>query len=364
MYQIVKVAAAHAASVYMNAWASTQKAISIIEEAARHGAELVSFPESFIPGFPVWSALWAPIHNHEWFGRLAHNSIRVDGPEMALIQAAAKRCEIFVSIGFSESTVASVGCMWNSIVLIASDGTVLNHHRKLVPTFYEKMVWASGDGHGLKVSDTQIGRIGALICGENTNPLARYSLAAQGEQIHISAWPPIWPTKPPVSGSNFDNLAANRIRAAGHSFEAKSFGILNAGFMDATMLEALLANGDPVAREVLETTPHAATQFLDPTGAVIGDTLHTDEGIAYAQFELERCVEPKQFHDISGYYNRFDVFELVVDRRRLHPAVFVNGAPANCCTPEANRSYPDEAPGTCRLDQYAEPHAANPPQQH
>ncbi|AUT66620.1 carbon-nitrogen hydrolase family protein [Paraburkholderia terrae] len=318
----VKVAAAHAASVYMNAPATVQKAVSIIEEASRNGAELISFPESFIPGFPVWAALWAPIYNHEWFKRMAANSVRVDGPEIAQIRAAAKRCGVFVSMGFSESTDVSVGCMWNSVVLIADDGEIINHHRKLVPTFYEKMVWAPGDGFGLKVSNTRIGNIGALICGENTNPLARYSLAAQGEQIHISAWPAIWPTRPPGSGTNFDNLAANRIRAGGHSFEAKAFGILNAGFMDDTMLDALHSNGDKQAREVLETTPRAATQFLDPTGAVIGDTLQIEEGIAYATFELEQCVEPKQFHDIVGYYNRFDVFDLVIDRRRLSPATF------------------------------------------
>ncbi len=317
-----RVAAAHAASVYLNAGASVAKAISIIEEASRHGAELISFPESFIPGFPVWAALWAPIRNHDWFRRMAANSIRVDGPEMAQLQAAARRCGVVVSMGFSESTEASVGCIWNSIVLIGSDGAILNHHRKLVPTFYEKMVWASGDGHGLKVSGTPIGRIGALICGENTNPLARYALAAQGEQIHISAWPAIWPTRPPGTGQNFDNVAANRIRAGGHSFEAKAFGILNAGFMDRGMIEMLLEGGDDAAREVLEKTPRAATQFLDPTGAVIGDTLQNEEGIAYASFDLEQCVEPKQFHDIVGYYNRFDVFEVAVDRRRRVPARF------------------------------------------
>lgn len=325
---IVKVAAAHAAPVYMNAAATVSKAVSLIEEAARHGAELVVFPESFVPGFPVWAALWAPIYNHDWFRRMVSNSILVDGPEMAQIQAAARRHGVFVSLGFSESTEVSVGCIWNSNVLIGDDGTLLNHHRKLVPTFYEKMVWAPGDGHGLRVSNTRIGRIGALICGENTNPLARYSLAAQGEQIHISAWPAIWPTRMPGSGQNFDNLAANRIRAGGHSFEAKAFGILNAGFLDRTMFDALAASGDRQAIEVLENTPRAATQFLDPTGAAIGDTLQTEEGLAYATFDLNACIEPKQFHDIVGYYNRFDVFNVEIDRRRLTPARFSPDGPA------------------------------------
>ena len=323
---IVKVAAVHAAPVYMNAAATVAKAISFIDEAARHGAELVVFPESFIPGFPVWAALWAPICNHDWFRLMVSNSILIDGPEMAQVQAAARRNGVFVSMGFSESTEVSVGCIWNSNALIGDDGSILNHHRKLVPTFYEKMVWAPGDGHGLQVSNTRIGKIGALICGENTNPLARYALAAQGEQIHISAWPAIWPTRMPGSGQNFDNLAANRIRAGGHSFEAKAFGILNAGFMDKTMFDMLAAGGDSRAIEVLENTPRAATQFLDPTGAVIGDTLQAEEGIAYATFDINACVEPKQFHDIVGYYNRFDVFSVEIDRRRLAPARFLPGA--------------------------------------
>jgi len=319
----VKVAAAHAAPVYMDKGATTQKAISMIEEAAKNGAELMVFPESFIPGFPVWASLWAPIYNHDWFGKMVENSILIDGPEIAAISAAAKRFGIFISLGFSEATPISVGCIWNSNVIIDDNGVILVHHRKLVPTFYEKLVWSSGDGFGLRVADTRIGKIGALICGENTNPLARYALAAGGEQIHISAWPAIWPTRKPGS-QNFDNVAANRIRAGGASFENKSFGILCSGFMDKMMFDALSKGADKDAIEVLEKSPRAATMFLDPTGAQIGDTLQKDEGIGYATFNLNDCVEPKQFHDIVGYYNRFDVFDLTINRRRITPATFMD----------------------------------------
>jgi len=322
-YSTVKVAAAHAAPVYMDKGATTKKAIAIIEEAAKQGAELIVFPESFIPGFPVWAALWAPIYNHEWFKRMAENSILIDGPEIASLSAAAKRHGIFISLGFSESTPISVGCMWNSNVIIGDDGKILVHHRKLVPTFYEKMVWAPGDGFGLRVANTRIGKIGALICGENTNPLARYTLAAEGEQIHISAWPAIWPTRKPGE-QNFDNVAANRIRAGGVSFENKAFGILCSGFMDSVMLAALSREADADAIEVLEKSPRAATMFLDPTGAQIGDTLQKEEGIGYATFNLNECVEPKQFHDIVGYYNRFDVFDLKINRHRVTPATFID----------------------------------------
>jgi nitrilase len=206
-------------------------------------------------------------------------------------------------------------------VLIDDRGTIVNHHRKLVPTFYEKLVWAAGDGAGLRVVETPIGRIGGLICGENTNPLARYSLIAQGEQIHISSWPALWPTRRPSTGGNFDNVAANRLRAGAHSFEAKAFGIISAGYMDAGMRDYLAAR-DPAAAAVLDDSPRAASMFVDPTGAPIGDTVRDEEGIAYAEFDLNRCVEPKQFHDVVGYYNRYDVFALTVNRERQEPVTF------------------------------------------
>jgi len=317
----VKVAAVHAAPVYMNAAATLEKALAYIAEAANSGADLVVFPESFIPGFPVWAALWGPIHNHHWFEKMAENSLLIDGPEITALCGAAKRNNILICMGFSERSPVSVGCLWNSSVLIDEHGKIINHHRKLVPTFYEKMVWAPGDGAGLVVSETRAGRIGSLICGENTNPLARYSLMAQGEQIHISQWPSIWPTKRPSAGGNFDNIAANRIRAGAHSFEAKCFGIMSASLMDDEMKNRLL-EVDPSVADILDNTPQAATMFVDPSGSPIGDVLQHEEGIAWATFDLRQIIEVKQLHDVVGYYNRFDVFSLEVSRKRQVPIRF------------------------------------------
>src|SRR5579875_1712786 len=143
-----KAAIAHVSPVFLNTAATVSKACSIIEEAARNGAQLVVFPEAYIPAFPLWSALQAPIYNHDFFVRLAHEAIRVPGPELERISRVARTAGVFVSIGFNEGTAASVGCIWNSNVLIGDDGTILNHHRKLVPTFYEKLTWANGDVDG------------------------------------------------------------------------------------------------------------------------------------------------------------------------------------------------------------------------
>jgi aliphatic nitrilase len=314
----LRVAAVHASPVFLDKQATTDKAVSLIREAARNGAELIAFPETYIPAFPVWAALWAPILNHDLFEAMVENSVVVPGPEIAAIAGEARRSGVFVSIGVSERNPVSTGGIWNSNVIIGDNGEILNHHRKLVPTFYEKLVWAAGDGAGLKVADTRVGRIGNLICGENTNPLARFALMAQGEQVHISSWPPMWPTKKPSAGGNFDNVAANRIRAAGHCFEAKAFGIVCAGYMDAAM-RSFLVDRDPTIADIVDQTSRAASMFIDPTGAQVGDMLQNEEGIGYADFDLNRCIEPKQFHDVVGYYNRFDIFKMSINRDRTAP---------------------------------------------
>jgi aliphatic nitrilase len=320
-YPSYKVAAAHVAPVFLDLEATVAKTCSIIEEAARNGAQLIAFPETYIPAFPVWCALRSPIYNHDLFRRLAANSMLVPGPELAHICSTARRCNIFVSLGLNEGTKASVGCIWNANVLIGDDGSILNHHRKLVPTWYEKLIWANGDGAGLCVCETRLGRIGMLICGENTNPLARFTLMAQGEQVHISSYPPLWPTRHPKEGGNYDVEHAIRIRTGAHSFEAKCFNIGCSSFMDEPMRQEL-AKLDKEAANILDNSPRGISIIVGPTGEPISDVMRETEGILYADIDLSACVEPKQIHDVVGYYNRFDIFKLKVDRSANRPITF------------------------------------------
>lgn len=322
-YPEFKACAAHAAPVFLDARSTVEKACALIAEAARAGAQLIAFPESFVPGFPMWAAVQAPIKNHEYFKRLAANSVEVPGPEVAQLCAAAADNEIVVSIGISERSPVSVGCLWNTNLLIGADGVLLNHHRKLVPTFYEKLIWANGDGDGLRVCDTRLGKLGMLICGENTNPLARYALIAQGEQVHVSSYPPVWPTRPANEPGRYDLASAIKIRAGAHSFEGKVFNIVSSGYLDQrTMRE--LHELDHEARETLDGSPRAVSMVLGPSGEILGDTLCESEGLLYQDIDIAQCVEPKQFHDVVGYYNRFDIFQLNVTRKRLQPAAFVD----------------------------------------
>jgi nitrilase len=150
---------------------------------------------------------------------------------------------------------------------------------------------------------------------------------AQGEQLHISTWPAVWPTRRPAATSTkatssqdtpqpkqYNNLAANRTRTAAHCFEAKCFGVMCAGYMDKTMRDTIVSH-TPSAAETLDSLTQGESCFIDPTGAQVGESVQGEEGIAYATLDLNECVEPKQFHDVVGGYQRFDVFDLKIDRR-------------------------------------------------
>lgn len=335
-----KVAAMHVAPVFMDTPATIEKTCSLIAEAARHGARLVAFAETYVSYFPVWSALRAPIHNHEFFNRAAASAIRVDGPEMAAVRAAARKAGVVVSLGFNEGTDASVGCIWNSNVLVGADGTILNHHRKLVPTFWEKLVWANGDGAGLRVCETELGRVGMLICGENTNPLARFTLIAQGEQVHVANFPPVWPAKDPGASGRYDLESATRIRCGAHAVEGKLFNIVVSSFMDAAMRDAL-AKGEAEVARILDDSPRGVSMVLGPDGEPVSQVARDAETILYADIDLARCVELKQIHDLAGYYNRFDIFKLTVDRSANRPVRFEgDGEPSAAAGADASIPAP------------------------
>lgn len=359
MSRLVRAAAAHISPEILSANQTTQKAISHIGKAAKQDANLIAFPESYIPAFPLWSTFLPPAKAHHLFQRLVQESVYADGEEIRAIREAAARSKIIVSLGFTEKVRYSSATLFNSNLIIGNTGDVLVHHRKLVPTWVEKLTWAAGDGYGLRVAETDSGRIGALICGENTNPLARYAMMAQGEEIHISCWPALWASRidsfegniaPPAQADdilepvpaaskpkNYDNVAANRTRASAHCFEAKCFGIMCAPYMSKENISTLAGMTEDPSRstKILEGTPKGASMFLDPTGATLPgfivdeqgkhhprDVMQHEEGILYADMDLNQCIEGKQYHDVVGGYQRFDVFDVKVNRTRQKPIAF------------------------------------------
>lgn len=317
-----KAAAVQASPVFLNTNATIDKAVSLIREAASNGAKIVAFPEVFVPGYPYWSWITDPVTGSAWFNKIARASILVDGPEVQQLCKAARDASIYVVIGINERTKSSLGTIYNTMLFIGPDGALLGRHRKLVPTWAEKLTWAPGDGAGLRVYDTELGPLGGLACGENTNTLARFALIAQGELLHVASYISL-----PVAPPDYDMAEAIKIRAMAHSFEGKLFTIVSC----STVSEEIIAQMEtivPDARSKLERKSSAFSGVIGPDGRVVGDALIDDEGIVYAEIDLGRCIEPKQMHDIAGHYNRFDVFDFKVNRRPLAPIGFSEAPPA------------------------------------
>jgi len=315
-----KVAAVQTAPVFLDPAATVEKACTLIAEATGNGAKLVAFPEVFVAGYPYWNWLMTPIEGSVWFERLCRAAITVPGPEVDRLCAAARDHDCVVVIGINERDVRSVGTIYNTNLIIGADGTLLGRHRKLVPTWAEKLTWAGGDGSSLRVYDTPVGPLGTLACGENTNPLARFALLSAGELVHVANYIAL-----PVAPASYDMAAAIRIRAAAHSFEGKLFTIVSCSTVSEEIIAAMSADR-PANRDLLERKNSAFSGIIDPTGNPIGDPLIDDEGIVYAEIDLSSCIQPKQMHDIIGAYNRFDIFDLRVNRTPRTSAAFQDEA--------------------------------------
>lgn len=311
-----KAAAVQTAPVFLDTDATVDKTIALIQEAASNGAKLVAFPEVFISGYPYWSWIGNPIEGSPWFERLARSAIEIPGPEISKIAQAAARHKINVVIGVNERNRNGIGTLYNTVVTIGDDGSILGRHRKLVPTWAEKLTWAPGDASALRVHATSVGPLGALACGENTNTLARFSLIAQGELMHVASYISL-----PVAPPDYDMADAIKVRAAAHCFEGKLFTAVSCSTVSEEIIVAL-EKDFPRARELLTRKNSAFSGFLGPDGRVIGEPLIDDEGIVYADIDLSRCIQPRQMHDIAGHYNRFDIFDLKVNRRPMQAARF------------------------------------------
>ncbi|WP_144097313.1 carbon-nitrogen hydrolase family protein [Croceicoccus sediminis] len=308
-----KAAAVQTSPVFLDAQATCAKAAGLVREAAGNGAALVVFPEVFVSAYPYWSWITDPVSASPWFEKLVRGSILLPGPEIETVCEAARECGVHVIIGVNERSPVSVGTLYNTMVFIGPDGAIMGGHRKLVPTWAEKMTWAPGDGSGLVVYDTAIGPLGGLACGENTNTLARFSLLAQGELVHAASYISL-----PVAPADYDMAEAIKVRAMAHSFEGKVFTVVSCSTISEeiiTAMEGLV----PDAREKLQRKNSAYSGVIGPDGREVGEPLIDDDGIVYADIDLSRCIQPKQMHDIIGHYNRFDIFDLTVDRTPRAP---------------------------------------------
>ena len=312
-----KAAAVQTSPVFLDVDKTIDKVISIISEAASNGANLIAFPEVFVAGYPYWNWIMTPVQGSKWYEKLYRSSVTADGEEISKICKSAKDNNIHVVIGINERG-ESYGEIYNTNLIIDNSGIIIGKHRKLVPTWAEKLTWTSGDGSSLKVYNTEIGPIGTLACGENTNTLARFALLAQGELIHIANYISL-----PVAPPDYDMAEAIKIRAAAHAFEGKLFTIVSCSTISQDIIDAL-SEDVPNAQEMLTRKHSAFSGVIGPNGAVVGEPLIDEEGIVYADIDLAKCIQPKQMHDILGHYNRFDIFDLRVNIAPTRKITFID----------------------------------------
>jgi nitrilase len=316
-----KAACVQAAPVYFDIAGGVAKTLSLIEEAADSGAKLIAFPECWIPGYPWWAWLDAPAMGMQFVQRHFNNCVVVDGPEVQAIAEYAIKRGIYVVLGFSER---DAGSLYIAQLHIDPWKRTVTSRRKLKATHVERTIFGEGDGSDFFVQDTEIGRIGALCCWEHLNPLNKFALFAQNEQIHVAAWPgfALYAGKAYALGPEL-NTAVSQVYAA----EGQCF-VLAASLVVTEAIQDLICDTD-FKRELLPIGGGTARIFA-PDGQSIAPPLSPEqEGLIYADIDIDMISLAKAAADPAGHYSRPDVFSLTADRsrRRLVDNVSAPSAP-------------------------------------
>ena len=302
-----KVAAVQAAPMFLDLDASIDKAIQLIAEAAKQGAKLIAFPETWLPGYPWFIWLDSPAWGMQFIQRYHDNSLVYGSPQAERISKAAKDHRIMVVMGASEKRG---GSLYMGQWIIDADGATVAQRRKLKPTHVERTVFGEGDGSDLAVHDTALGRVGALCCWEHLQPLSKYAMYAQDEQVHIASWPSfsLYRGGAYALGPEVNN-AASRIYAV----EGQCFVIAPCATVSKDMI-GLLCGDDPMKKQLLLEGGGFATIYA-PDGQLMHEPLpEKTEGLVYADIDLGMISLAKAAADPAGHYARPDVTRLLLDK--------------------------------------------------
>jgi nitrilase len=297
----VTVACVQAEPVVLRREATLDRLAALTGEAAAAGAELVVFPETFVPAYPSsrWAralAGWADPRAKAAFALLARESVAVPGPAADRLAEIAREHAVWLVTGVSEVDPERPGTLYNSLLYHRPDGTLALHHRKLVPTNHERLIWGQGDGRGLEAVATELGRLGGLVCWENYMPLARFALYESGVEIYVAS-----------TADDGDAWQATLVHIAR---ESRAFIVSPSHFQRASAypddfpLREELAGDDLVGR--------GGSAILAPDGSYLAGPLYGEEGILYAELDPARLFEERQRFDAVGHYHRPDVFQLSV----------------------------------------------------
>lgn len=305
----VRIAIVQVAPAYLDLATSVARAVTLTGEAARGGASLVVFGETWLSGYPAWLdhcgevALWNNEAAKAVFARLRRNSIVVPGPETAILGEAAREHAVTVVIGAHERVDAGPGngTLYNALLVFTPDGRLARHHRKLVPTYTERLVWGAGDAAGLEAVSTASGRVGGLICWEHWMPLARQAMHMSGEQIHVAVWPTV---------NDLHQLASRHYALEGRCFVLAAGSIMRAADLPAEFARPPhFVSGDALVLR-------GGSAVIGPDGAYLAGPVFERETILTADLDLEAIDREKMTLDVSGHYHRPDLFELIMKKER------------------------------------------------
>lgn len=318
-------AAVQASSIAIDREATTDKACRLIEEAGKSDARLVVFPETFIPVYPMWvfqlNARDASILNRQLF----LNAVEIPSPATEALCRAAKGAGAYVAMGINER---AGGTLYNTLLFIGPNGSILGRHRKLMPTLHERTIWGMGNENDLKVFATELGKIGGLICFEHSMALTRYALASMGEQIHLAVWPGMAKDRTPFHAGIIDAAIRH------HAFEAGVFVVNATCVWDEAFCQWFSQQAGVEERHVNAMRGLVGySAIVDPHGYFLAGPALEGEQILYAEIDLEKIVERKLINDGTGHYARPDVVRLV----------FVKGEPQPVPV-EPRLSLPDSSP--------------------
>jgi predicted amidohydrolase len=303
------VGIAQASPVVLDLAACIEKACQWIAEAGKRSAQLVAFPETWLPVYPLWCdagtfGKWGHEPSKRLHARLARESLGIPSRETDALCRAAREARCAVVIGANER--AASGSLYNALVFISAAGEILGRHRKLVPTFGERLVWGYGDAVGLRTHEISGARIGGLICWEHWMPLARHVLHSEGEQIHVAAWPHCNETY--------------QLCSRHYAFEGRAFVLVAATYLTKAMIPAdfELASDLEGAPEVLL---NGGSAVIGPDAAYLVEPQRGREVLVTAELDLDRIAEEKLTLDTGGHYARPDVFEVRVNRTPSTPTL-------------------------------------------